>query len=220
MSKRPTDKQPPRERYVSKAALEAIGLPEHVRLTEVEYDRVMIALGYAGKQADDERLRSLYAVLGLDFPDDIDSLFCPGLRDDLWSTCLQLVRVYREVAELLTSGKLTEKVKRELDEKNATIRQLARLVTQREEKAKKAKLDLDSRACGLLVVHPGWSDAKIARELGCYRTSLYRLPQFKTARKVQEEAKRGNLRRGHFDEKTGAAVPYVEDDSDETDGRD
>ena len=74
------------------------------------------------------------------------------------------------------------------------------------------KQTLDTRACGALVAHPGWTDTQIAAHLRCNRTSLYRLRGFMRARGLQKESKKDNLRPGHWDAERGQAVPGVEDE--------
>ncbi len=81
------------------------------------------------------------------------------------------------------------------------------------------KQDLDARACGVLTAHPGWTNAQIAASLGCARTSLNRLDGFMRAREVQKAAKKGNLRRGHWDKERGQAVPHTGDENEDEDGR-
>ena len=75
-------------------------------------------------------------------------------------------------------------------------------------------LDLDSRACAVLIAHRDWTDTRIAKHLGCNRTSLYRLHEFERLRAIQKESKRDNLRKGHWDEDRGTAVPHSDPDED------
>jgi hypothetical protein len=48
----------------------------------------------------------------------------------------------------------------------------------------------ESLALATLAEHPDWSDAKIAQEIGCSRTTLYRWPRFRKARAILREGKR------------------------------
>jgi len=64
------------------------------------------------------------------------------------------------------------------------------------------ELALEGRALALLVDHPDWSTTRIAKRLGCSRSSLYRMRHFQFARAKLKESK-ADLPSGFKDRKTG-----------------
>ena len=49
--------------------------------------------------------------------------------------------------------------------------------------------DKETLALATLAQHPEWSDAAIARSVGCHRTSLYRWNKYRQAREILEQGK-------------------------------
>jgi hypothetical protein len=49
--------------------------------------------------------------------------------------------------------------------------------------------DKEALALAVLAKHPDWSDADIAKQAGCSRTSLYRWPKYVQAREILEQGK-------------------------------
>lgn len=66
-----------------------------------------------------------------------------------------------------------------------------------------AKVGKESRALALLVEHPDWTDVRIAKEAGCARTSLARMPLYTAARRVQAAPARP-IPKARHDRRTGA----------------
>lgn len=58
--------------------------------------------------------------------------------------------------------------------------------------------EIDLRAVRLLMLHPDWSGARIAREIGTARSNLYRCRNYRIARAALE-AGRAELPRGRKD---------------------
>jgi len=56
-------------------------------------------------------------------------------------------------------------------------------------KTKQKQPSLEARALAMLTDHPEWSDTKIAGELQCSRTSLYRFSKFTAARELLSNGK-------------------------------
>ncbi len=52
-----------------------------------------------------------------------------------------------------------------------------------------AAVNKEAMALAILAQHPDWSDAEIARNAGCSRTSLYRWPKYVQAREILEQGK-------------------------------
>jgi hypothetical protein len=55
--------------------------------------------------------------------------------------------------------------------------------------SKTVDLDPEARALAMLSMHPGWTDTKIAREVGVARTTLYDWPRYKNARALLKAGK-------------------------------
>jgi hypothetical protein len=71
------------------------------------------------------------------------------------------------------------------------------------------ELSLEALACGLLMMHPDWSNTRIAKELGCARTSLNRWKLFTGARRVMKAEQSAQIPRGRKDPETGAVEAEV-----------
>lgn len=61
----------------------------------------------------------------------------------------------------------------------------------------------EAKAMAILIDHPDWSDTRIAKEAGIYRTTLYGLPKFVKARRLLKEQGKKFLPRGNKDGETG-----------------
>jgi hypothetical protein len=59
----------------------------------------------------------------------------------------------------------------------------------------------EGKALSLLLSHPDWSDKEVARETGCSREYLYRLPRYRAARAALRSGR--NERRKGFCDKNG-----------------
>ena len=64
------------------------------------------------------------------------------------------------------------------------------------------ELDGEIRALACLTKHPSWSKAKIAREIGVNRTTIYEYPLFKMAVELLKESKQ-DMPHGFKDGKSG-----------------
>lgn len=73
------------------------------------------------------------------------------------------------------------------------------------------KADAESRALGVLAAHPDWTDEAIAQGADVARTSLYRWPRFKAARKAARNAGRAGMTRG-FQREDGSVEAIDDDD--------
>ena len=58
-----------------------------------------------------------------------------------------------------------------------------------EGQSKTVDLSAEARALAMLSMHPGWTDTKIAREVGVARTTLYDWPRYKNARALLKAGK-------------------------------
>jgi hypothetical protein len=59
-----------------------------------------------------------------------------------------------------------------------------------------SSLPLEAKALALLVQHPDWTDTRIAKEVPCSRTSLYRWPRYGRQRELRgSSSKRRTLQR-------------------------
>jgi len=68
----------------------------------------------------------------------------------------------------------------------------------------------EALALAMLVKHPEWSDTKIAKAVGVYRTTLYDWPNFKKAKEVLKEGKK-ELPRGSKNGDTGDVEAWEAD---------
>jgi hypothetical protein len=71
-------------------------------------------------------------------------------------------------------------------------------------KAETAKnVSAEANAIAILIDNPEWSNTRIAKEAGIYRTTLYDFPKFMEARRLQKEEGKKSLPGGSKDGETG-----------------
>jgi NAD-dependent oxidoreductase involved in siderophore biosynthesis len=80
-----------------------------------------------------------------------------------------------------------------------------------EEKAERVtKLSVEAKAIAVLYEHPEWTDVRIAEEVGCARTTLYKYPKYVAAREFLREAGRKSMPRGRKNSETGTVEAWEE----------